>query len=65
MYLLFTGSLAYCSFRLYSGSGLLPVPFEYFLLGLGLISFEKIIRGIKIKELKNDHESHEFVNCDN
>jgi hypothetical protein len=65
MYLLFTGSLAYYSFRLYSGSGLLSVPFEYFILGLGLISFEKIIRTIKIKELKNDLESHEFVHCDN
>ena len=43
MYLLFIGSLAYFSFRLYSDSGLLLVPFEYFILGLGLISFANIM----------------------
>jgi hypothetical protein len=61
MYLLFVGSLTYCYCKLYLGSGLFPVPFEYFTIGLGLISFAKIIKGKKIKEFKNDHRRQEFI----
>ena len=43
MHLIFTGFLVYCYYRLYFGPGFFPVPFEYLIMGLGLISFAKII----------------------
>ena len=62
MYLLFTGSLVYFYFRVYFSTELLSVPFEYAALGIGLISFAKIMEGKKIKESKNDRGRPESIN---
>ena len=43
MSLLFSGSLAYFYFKAYFGSEVLPVQFEFVIIGLGLISIAKII----------------------
>lgn len=62
MYLLFTGSLVYFYFRVYFGTEWLSVPFEYAAIGIGLISFAKIMKGKKIKESKNDRGRSESIN---
>lgn len=62
MYLLFTGSLVYLYYRVYFGAELLSVPFEYAAIGIGLISFAKIMKGKKIKEYKNDRGRPESIN---
>jgi hypothetical protein len=61
------GSLAYCSFRLYSDSGLLPVPFDYFILGLGLIGFANImLKSIdefeELNKLQDDFKKQGSIN---
>jgi hypothetical protein len=51
MYLLFSGSLLYCYYSFYFGFSLLPAPYEYAIIGVGIISFARIINRIGIKEI--------------
>jgi hypothetical protein len=62
LYFLFSGFLAYFYFKAYFGSVLLPVQFDFAIIGLGLISFAKIIKEKKVKEFENDHGRQESIN---
>jgi len=62
MYLLFSGSLVYCFLRVSFGFELLSEPFELAILGLGLVSFAKLMQRKEIKEFKNNTGKQGFIN---
>ena len=62
MGLLFSGSLVYCLLRISFEFELLSEPFELAVIGLGLVSFAKLIQKKEIKEYKKNSGKQGVIN---